>query len=166
MPVIGFLRDTSLADATHLVAAFRQGLKEASFVEGQNVAIEYRSAEDQTDRLPLLVADLLRRQVALIVCNTLSAFAAKAATSTVPIVFATGGDPVRDGLVGSLNRPGGNVTGVSFPNSVLAAKRLDLLHQIVPKATIIAAMSQNSISPDIEAERRDVLAAAQAIGQQ
>jgi putative ABC transport system substrate-binding protein len=166
MPVIGFLRDTSLADATYLVAAFRQGLKEASFIEGQNVAIEYRSAEGQPHRLPALVADLVRHQVTLIICNTSSAFAAKAATSSVPIVFVTGGDPVRDGLVASLNRPGGNVTGVSFLNSVLAAKRLELLHQIVPKATIIAAMSENSSGPDIEAERRDLLAAAQAIGQQ
>jgi putative tryptophan/tyrosine transport system substrate-binding protein len=165
MPVIGFLRDTSLADATYLVAAFRQGLKEAGFIEGQNVAIEYRSAEDQPHRLPGLVADLVRQQVAQIVCNTRSAFAAKAATSTVPIAFVTG-DPVRDGLVASLNRPGGNVTGVSFLNSVLAAKRLELLHQIAPKATIIAAMSENSSSPDIEAERRDLLAAAQATGQQ
>src|SRR5215813_9025807 len=140
MPVTGFLRDASLADATYLVAAFRQGLKEANFIEGQNVAIEYRSAEDQPHRLPALVTDLVRRQVALIVCNTRSAFAAKAATTTVPIVFVTGGDPVRDGLVASLNRPQGNVTGVSFLNSVLAAKRLELLHQIVPKATIIAAM--------------------------
>ena len=104
--------------------------------------------------------------MALIVCNTASALAAKAATTTVPIVFVTGGDPVRDGLVASLNRPTGNVTGVSFLNSVLAAKRLELLHQIVPKATIIAAMSENSSSPDIAAERRDLLDAAQAIGQQ
>jgi len=166
MPVIGFLRDTSLAHVTYLVVAFRRGLKEAGVIEGQNVVIEYRSAEDQADRLPALVADLVRRQVALIVCNTASALAAKAATSTVPIVFVTGGDPVRDGLVASLNRPGGNVTGVSFLNSVLAAKRLELLRQIAPKATIIAAMSENSSSPDIEAERRDLLAAAQAIGQQ
>ena len=166
MLVIGFLRDTSLAHVTYLVVAFRRGLKEAGFIEGQNVVIEYRSAEDQADRLPALVADLVHRQVALIVCNTASALAAKAATSTVPIVFVTGGDPVRDGLVASLNRPGGNVTGVSFLNSVLAAKRLELLRQIAPKATIIAAMSENSSSPDIEAERRDLLAAAQAIGQQ
>jgi putative tryptophan/tyrosine transport system substrate-binding protein len=167
MPVvIGFLRSTSFGDAAHLVAAFGQGLKEAGFIEGQNVAIEYRSAEDQADRLPVLVGDLVGRQVALIVGNTASAHAAKAATTTVPIVFATGGDPVRDGLVASLSRPGGNVTGVSFFNSVLGAKRLELLHQLVPKATLIAAMGGNPISPDTEAERRDLLAAAQAIGQQ
>jgi putative ABC transport system substrate-binding protein len=165
-PVIGFARDTSLAGFAHLTAAFRQGLTEAGFVEGQNVAIDYRSAEDQGDRLPGIIADLVRQQIALIVCNTASAHAAKAATSTVPIVFVTGSDPVRDGLVARLNRPGGNVTGVSFLNSVLAAKRLELLRQIAPKATIIGAMSENSISPDIEAERRDLLSAAQAIGQQ
>jgi putative tryptophan/tyrosine transport system substrate-binding protein len=166
MPVVGFLRSTSFGDAAHLVAAFGQGLKEAGFIEGQNVAIEYRSAEDQADRLPILVADFVRRQVALIVGNTASAHAAKAATTTVPIVFATGGDPVRDGLVASLRRPGGNVTGVSFFNSVLGAKRLELLDQLVSKATLIAAMGENPISPDTEAERRDLLAAAQAMGKQ
>jgi ABC-type uncharacterized transport system substrate-binding protein len=166
MPVIGFLRSTSFGDAAHLVAAFGQGLKEAGFIEGQNVAIEYRSAEDQADRLPMLVADFVRRQVALIVGNTASAHAAKAATTTVPIVFATGGDPVRDGLVASLSRPGGNVTGVSFFNSVLGAKRLELLDQLVSKATLIAAMGENPISPDTEAERRDLLAAAQSMAKQ
>jgi putative ABC transport system substrate-binding protein len=166
MPVIGFLRSTSLGDAPHVVAAFRQGLKEAGFTEGQNVAIEYRSAEGQADRLPVLIEDLVRRQGALIVGNTLSANAAKAATTTVPIVFVTGGDPVKDGLVASLSRPGGNVTGVSFLNSVLGAKRLELLHQLVPKATLIAVMGENPISPDTEAEQRDLLVAAQAIGQQ
>ena len=166
MPVVRFLRSTSLADAAHLVGAFRQGLKEAGFVEGQNVAVEYRSAEDQGDRLPVLVRDLVRRQVALIVGNTPSVLAAKAATTTVPIVFASGDDPVKDDLVASLSRPGGNVTGVSFLNSVLAAKRLELLNQIVPNATIIAAMLQNPVSSGIEAERRDLLAAGQAIGQQ
>jgi putative ABC transport system substrate-binding protein len=165
MPVIGFLRSTSLADAAHLVRAFRQGLKkEAGFVEGQNIAIEYRSAEDQGDRLPVLVRDLVRRQVAVIVGNTPSVLAAKAATTTVPIVFANGDDPVD--LVASLSRPGGNVTGVSFLNSALGAKRLELLHQIVPNATIIAAMLQNPVSSGIEAERKDLLTAGQAIGQQ
>jgi putative ABC transport system substrate-binding protein len=166
LPVIGFLRSTSLADAAHLMGAFRQGLKETGFVEGQNVAIEYRSAENQGDQLPVLVRDLVRRQVALIVGNTPSVLAAKAATTTVPIVFASGDDPVTDGLVASLSRPGGNITGVSFLNSALAAKRLELLYQIVPNATTIAAMLQNPVSSGIEAERRDLLAAAQAIGQQ
>jgi putative ABC transport system substrate-binding protein len=114
MPVIGFLRSASLADATHLVTGFHQGLKEAGFVEGQNVAVEYRSAEDHPDRLPALVGELISRQVAVIVGNQSSALAAKAATATVPIVFATGADPVQEGLVAGLNRPGGNVTGVNF----------------------------------------------------
>jgi putative ABC transport system substrate-binding protein len=140
MPVIGFLRSTSLADSTHLVTAFRDGLKETGFVEGQNVAIEYRYAEGRNDRLPALVADLIDRRVAVIVGNNLATRAAKAATSTVPIVFAYGGDPVIDGLVASLNRPGGNVTGVVFIEGALGAKRLELLRQIVPKATTIAVL--------------------------
>jgi ABC-type uncharacterized transport system substrate-binding protein len=124
LPVIGFLRSTSSADSVHLVEAFRHGLKQAGYVEGQNVTIEYRWADNQLDRLPALVADLLRRPVAVIVTNTPGTRAAKAATTTVPIVFATGGDPVRDGLVASLNRPGGNVTGVSFLSSLLVANSL------------------------------------------
>ena len=165
MPVIGFLRSASLADAGHLVAAFRQGLKEAGFVEGQNVAIEYRSAEDQADRLPTLVADLVRQQVALIVANNIAALAAKAATTTVPIVFAGGGDPVREGLVASLNRPGGNATGVSFLAGALGTKRLELLRQLVPKAATIAVLVHAN-TLETETERRDVQTAAQAIGQQ
>jgi len=164
MPVIGFLRSTSLADATGLITAFRQGLKEAGFVEGQNVAIEFRSAEDHVDRLPALVADLLRRPVAVIVGNNNSAIVAKAATATIPIVFATGTDPVQEGLVASLNRPGGNVTGVSFLNNLLGAKRLELLRQLVPKATTIGVLVNPK--PDTEAERRDVQAAALALGLQ
>jgi putative ABC transport system substrate-binding protein len=167
MPMIGFLRDTSLADAAHLVTAFRQGLKEAGFIEGQNVLIEYRSAEDQPDRLPALVADLVRRQVALIVGNTPSALAAKAATTTVPIVFVTGNDPVINGLVDSLSRPGGNATGVSFLASASVTKRLELLRQFVPKAGAIAMLvDPNSNSPDTERELREVQAAAHASGQE
>jgi putative ABC transport system substrate-binding protein len=165
MPVIAFLRSASLADATHLITAFRQGLKEAGSVEGQNVAIEFRSAEGQIDRLPALVADLIRQPVAMIVANTPPARAAKAATTTVPILFASGSDPVGDGLVASLNRPGGNVTGVVFFSSTLGAKRLELLRQLVPKATTIAVLV-NPNTPEMEAERRDVQAAAQAVEQQ
>jgi ABC-type uncharacterized transport system substrate-binding protein len=166
-PVIGFLRSTSLADAAHLMAAFRQGLKEAGFIEGQNVAIEYRSAEDQADRLPVLVADLLHQQVALIVGNTPSALAAKAATKTVPIVFVTGNDPVISGLVASLNRPGGNATGVSFLSSAVGTKRLELLRQLVPKAAAIAILADRTFGiTDAERERRAVQAAAQAFGQE
>ena len=165
MPVIGFLRSAPLADLPHWVTSFRHGLKEEGFVEGKNVAIEYRSANNQSDRLPALVMDLIRQPVAVIVGNTPAALAAKGATKTVPIVFAGGGDPVREGLVASLNRPGGNVTGVSYFSAVLGAKRLELLRQVVPRATIIA-MLVNPNTSLTETERRDVQAAAQAIGQQ
>jgi putative tryptophan/tyrosine transport system substrate-binding protein len=165
MPVVGFLRSAPLADVPHLVTAFRQGLKDIGFVEGANVAVEYRSAENHLDRLPALAAELIRQPVAVIVGNNISALAAKAATTTVPIVFADGGDPVRDGLVVSLNRPGGNATGVVFFAGVLGAKRLDLLRQLVPKVTTIALLVYPDTA-DTEAERRDVQAAALAIGQQ
>jgi putative ABC transport system substrate-binding protein len=141
------------------------GLKEAGFVEGQSVAIEYRSAEGRPDRLPALVADLIRQPVNVIVGNAIASVAAKAATMTIPIVFASGSDPVSDGLVASLNRPSGNVTGVHFFGAVLGAKRLELLRQLMPKATTMGVLTQPNI-PNTEAERSDVLAAAQAVGQQ
>jgi putative tryptophan/tyrosine transport system substrate-binding protein len=162
MPVIGFLRSASLADATNLVAAFRQGLREIGYVEGQNVVIKYRSAENDSDRLTALATDFARRPVALIVGNVASAIAAKTVTATVPIVFATGTDPVRDGLVSSVNRPGGNVTGVSFLAERLGAKRLELLRQLVPTATNVAVLVARA--PDTASDRQDLETAAQTIG--
>jgi putative ABC transport system substrate-binding protein len=159
MPVVGFLPSTP-----QYMTVFGHGLKEAGFIEGQDVAIEYRSAEDQS-RVPLLVADLLRRQVALIVGNTPSALAAKAATTTVPIVFATGSDPVRDGLVASLNRPGGNVTGVSFMSVELGAKQLGLLRELRPGAARIA-MLVDPKWPLTDPFVSQVRAAASTMGQQ
>ena len=163
MPVVGFVRDVTPDVSDARATAFRQALKEAGFVEGQNVAIEYRS--EQTDRLPLVVADLLRRQVALIVGNTPSALAAKARTTTVPIVFVTGGDPVEVGLVASLNRPGGNVTGISFMSVELAAKQLGLLRELRPGAARIAVLVDPKF-PTTERFVSEVRAAASAIGQQ
>jgi putative ABC transport system substrate-binding protein len=164
MPVIGFLRSTLAADAVEFVTAFRQGLKDAGFVEGQNVAIEFRWAEGQNDRLTTQLAELIRRPVDVMVGDARPMLAAKAATTTIPIVFAAGGDPVALGLVASLNRPGGNVTGVHFFGGVLGAKRLELLRQLAPKATTIA-MLVHPDTPNTEAERRDVQAAAQVVGQ-
>jgi putative ABC transport system substrate-binding protein len=162
-PIVGFLRSTPLAPFQNLVVAFGQGLKEAGFVEGQNVAIEYRYADNQIDRLPILVADLIRLPAAVIVVNSGAAFAAKAATTTVPIVFAAGDDPVKNGLVASLNRPGGNLTGVTWLGALVGTKRLELLRQVVPKATTIAMLAEPN-TPQTEPERKDVQAAAQAIG--
>jgi putative tryptophan/tyrosine transport system substrate-binding protein len=164
MPVVGFLRSETLTDVPQdRVTAFHQGMKETGYVEGQNVAIEIRSSGDQ--RMPLLVADLLRRQVAVIVANTPSALAAKAATTTVPIVFVTGGDPVRDGLVASLNRPGGNVTGVSFMSVELTAKQLGLLRELRPGTARIAVLVDPKwpLTKPFVSELR---AAALAVGQE
>ena len=165
MPAIGFLRSTSLANSEHLAAPFRQGLKEAGFVEGQNVTTELRFAEGRSNRLPELVADLIHKPVAVIVANNSAAVVAKAATATVPIIFVTGSDPVRDGLVASLNRPGGNITGVVFIVAELGTKRLELLRQLVPSVKTIGVLV-NPNTPETEAERKDLLAASFKIGQQ
>jgi putative tryptophan/tyrosine transport system substrate-binding protein len=162
MPVIGFLSTKEPNDTPHLLAAFRQGLKETGFVEGQNVAIEYRFANNQNERLPALTADLIRRAVAVIfVPSTPAAIVAKRATATIPIVFEIGGDPVRLGLVNGLDRPGGNVTGVSQLNNVIAPKRLELLHELVPKATVMAYLIDPA-NPNVETT--DVQTAARNFG--
>ena len=163
VPVIGYLNSQVEAASSYQVAAFRQGLSEAGFVESRNVAIEYRWADDQLDRLPTLAADLVRRRVAAIVTNNASTPAAKAATSTIPIVFVSGGDPVEAGLVTSLNRPGGNVTGVSFTAEPLNPKRLELLHELVPKPAVIALLWDTN-GRNVEAHLRDMEAAARALG--
>jgi putative ABC transport system substrate-binding protein len=140
VPVIGYLDSKVAAAASYQVEAFRRGLNQAGFVEGRNVAIEFRWAEGGLDRLPELAADLVRRGVTVIVANNASTPAAKAATSTIPIIFVSGDDPVAAGLVTSLNRPGGNVTGVSYTSSPLNQKRLELLHELVPKPAVIAVL--------------------------
>ena len=166
VPVIGFLGSSWPADRARLVTAFRQGLRETGYVEGQNVAIEYRWAQDQYDQLPDLAADLVHRDVAVIAAHdTLSAIAAKVATKTIPIVFATGGDPVRDGLVTNLNRPDGNVTGVSFIAVELGAKQVGLIHELRAGPTRIAVLVDPKW-PLTEQFVSEVSAAASAIGQQ
>ena len=165
MPVIGFFNSGIPATQTNNLVEFRKGLKDAGFTEGENVAIEFHWAENQFDRLPALAADVIARRPAVIVSNTLAALRAKAATATIPIVFTTGSDPVRDGLVASLSRPGGNVTGVVFITGDLGAKRLELLRLLVPKATTIAVLIYPNTS-ETEAERRDVQAAAEKTGHQ
>ena len=166
MPVIGFLNAQSAGSRPNQVDAFRKGLAEAGYVENKNVAIEYRWAEIQYDRLPELAADLVRRQVAVIAATggAPSALAAKAATSTIPIVFTAGSDPVRAGLVPSLNRPGGNVTGVSFLTYALAAKRLGLLREIMRGPGTIAVLI-NPQGPDAAGQLKDIQSASQATGQ-
>jgi putative ABC transport system substrate-binding protein len=166
MPVIGFLNSTSPGPAAPLVAAFRQGLSDTGYIEGQNVAIEYRWAEDHYERLPALAADLVGRKVDLIATGGIqSALAAKRATSTIPSVFATGTDPVAVDLVASLARPGGNVTGVTFMNVELNPKRLELLAELVPQARVIALLV-NPDNTNAEPTTRDGLEAARAKGVQ
>jgi putative ABC transport system substrate-binding protein len=165
MPVIGFLRSTSSAPFANLVASFRRGLNEAGLVEGRNVTVDYRWADNQPAQLPALVAELIGRKVAVIVGNVDAAHAAKAATATIPIVFVVGSDPVAAGLVANLNRPGGNLTGVSFFDTPLAAKRLSLLNELLPQAGVIAVLLDANFA-ERDAEARELSAAAKAIGRQ
>jgi putative tryptophan/tyrosine transport system substrate-binding protein len=167
LPVIGFLHSASPDTFADMVTAFRRGLSETGYVEGQNVKIEYRWAQGQYDRLPALAADLVGRKIAVIATagGTVSALAAKAATAKIPIVFISDVDPVKVGLVGSLSRPDGNVTGISQFTSVLEAKRVELLHELIPKAQTIA-MLVNPNYPDAETQLRGAEEAVRAFGQQ
>jgi putative ABC transport system substrate-binding protein len=168
MPVVGFLSSGSQAGLAARIAAFRQGLREVGYVEGQNVEIEYRWADDQYDRMPSLAADLVRHKVAVIVAGgagSFSAQAAKAATTTIPVVFVGGFDPIKLGLVTSFNRPGGNVTGAIVLSNALEAKRLELLHELVPRVTVIAVL----VNPDnasAEGQLQDLKEAARVLGLQ
>jgi len=165
LPVIGFVSSAPRQGFEPQVAAFLKGLREAGYVDGQNVTIEYRWAEGQVDRLPALLADLVHRQVAVIAATTtLAALAAKVATTTIPIVFETGGDPVELGLVASLSRPGGNLTGVTNRYVEIAPKRLELLHELVPTARVIALLVDPTNAALAEANIRDVRAAAGSLG--
>jgi putative tryptophan/tyrosine transport system substrate-binding protein len=163
MPVIGFLNGASPEGFAHLIAAYRQGLKKVGYVEGENVAIEYRWARGQYNQLPALAADLVHRRVAVITTTTNPAApAAKAATATIPIVFVTGLDPVQAGLVASLSRPGGNLTGVATLTVELGPKRLELLHELVPPAAAIAILA-NPANPSAEVWSKDMQAAARTL---
>ena len=165
MPVIGFLDPTTPAGGADRVQALQQGLGEAGYVEGRNVAIEYRWADDKHDRLPTLAADLVRRQPAVIITGggSATAVAAKSATSIIPIVFLIGGDPVKLGLVSSLNRPGGNITGVTLITVETVQKRLEMLQELVPKAKSFALLIHSN-NPNVEAYSRDVQSASRVLG--
>jgi putative tryptophan/tyrosine transport system substrate-binding protein len=167
LPVVGYLGATSVSAYAHLNSAFSRGLKEAGFVEGQNVAIEYRWADGRYERLPAMAAELVAHQVAVIaaVGGVPAALAAKAATSTIPIVFSIAGDPVKLGLVGSLARPNGNATGAAFLSVELEQKRLELLHELMPKAAVIAVLF-NPNNPQSETQLQEMKAAALVLGHQ
>ena len=163
MPVVGSLHSASPDGLAFYITAFRNGLKETGYIEGQNVAVEYRWAEGQTDRLQALAADLINRQVAVIIADTRAALVLKAANTTIPVVFGIGGDPVKLGLVTSLNRPGGNMTGASFLGTAAVAKRLDLLRELIPAAARIGYL----VNPDnFNSEIDEVQAAGRALGLQ
>jgi putative tryptophan/tyrosine transport system substrate-binding protein len=166
MPVIGFLNGRAPGEDPHLLAALRGGLKEAGYVEGQNVAIEYRFADNQYDRLPALAADLVRHQVSVIAANGLAAQTAKAVTTTIPIVFVAGFDPVEVGLVTSMSHPGGNITGVSILDVELGPKRLELLHELIPAATMMAALVNPTDPTRAETTLRELQMAAHTLGLQ
>jgi putative ABC transport system substrate-binding protein len=167
MPVIGYLSTGSPESDDFRLIAFRQGLNQTGYVEGQNVAIEYRWAPAQYDRLPALAADLVRRQVTVIAAAGIPpTFAAKAVTSTIPIAFLAGVDPVEFGLIASLNRPGGNITGVAILTAELAAKRLELLHELVPRAAVIALLVNPADPAATEAETRNLQDAVRSLGLQ
>jgi putative ABC transport system substrate-binding protein len=167
MPVIGLLRTTPAAPFAHLVAALRLGLGELGLVEGENVAIEQRWADNHLDRLPALAADLVHRQVAVIVGNGPAMHAARSATTTIPIVFVAGDDPVKSGLVASLNRPGGNLTGVTFfGGSQLAPKRMELLYELAPKAAVFAVLLDPNYHSGFVRELPDLVAAGRSLGRQ
>ncbi len=163
MPAVGFIRTTSAAASTPLVAAFRKGLAEAGFVEGKDVVIELRFADDDFGRLPALASDLVRRGVAVIVGNNFAVPAIRAATTTIPVVFVGGDDPVRTGLVTSLNKPGGNVTGITSLSYALTTKRLQLLHELVPKSAAIAVLIDPHAA-EFAPEEREAKEAARALG--
>jgi len=167
MPVIGFVNSESPQGWTSQVAAFLKGLGEAGYIEGRNVAIEYRSAEGHVDRLPALLADLIHRQVAVIAAaGPTAALAARAATATIAIVFQIGSDPIRLGLVASLNRPGGNITGVTSLNAELGRKRLEVLHELLPSATVLAVLVKSDNPNAAEYQSNEAQAAANAFGLQ
>ncbi len=165
MPVVGFLNGASPEGIPFATTAFRQGLREAGYVEGQNVAIEYRWASNQLDRLPAMMADLIQRQVSVIFAGgTPATLAAKAAVATIPIVFETSADPIQLGLVASLDRPGGNATGVTQLNVEVAPKRLELLRELIPAARVIALLTNPADSALNDAQMGEALAAAHALG--
>jgi putative tryptophan/tyrosine transport system substrate-binding protein len=167
MPVIGFIRDGTADTSAHYVAAFRKGLSEVSVVEGQNVTVEYHWLEGRHDRLPALMADLVRRQVAVMATiGNVATLAAKAATATIPIVFGVGDDPIRQGLVASFARPSGNATGINFLNQEVASKRLRLLHELVPNAVRVAVLVNPANASGTETVLRIVQEAAPTIGLQ